>query len=118
VKRFAPFGLITSAIAILGAALLARIFREPGASKAVWTSAAAAIAVQLATFAVARRYANSGKVMIGWGIGAIIRVAALAAYGFAATGSLGLPLAPALLSFALFVFVSTVIEPLFLSAPA
>lgn len=114
-KRFVQFGLITSAIALLGAALLASVFREPSAPKAVWTSAAAAIAVQLATFAITRRYAKSGNVMLGWGIGGLIRVVALALYGFVGTGALGLPLAPALLSFALFVFISTVIEPLFLS---
>lgn len=114
-KRFAQFGLMTSAIALVGAALLARVFRDAGAPKAVWTSAAAAIAVQLATFAVARRYAKAGNVMLGWGIGGLIRVAALAAYAFVGTASLGLPLAPALLSFALFVFVSTVVEPLFLA---
>jgi hypothetical protein len=115
VKRFAQFGLITSAIALLGAALLARVFRDAGAPRAVWTSAAAAIAVQLTTFAIARRYAKTGNVMLGWGIGGLIRVAALAVYGFAGTRALGLPLAPTLLSFALFLFISTVLEPLFLS---
>ncbi len=114
-KRFAQFGLTTGAIALLGAVLLTRIFTGPGASQAVWASAAAAIVVQLATFVIARRYAKAGNLMLGWGIGAIMRVAALAAYGFAGTGTLGLPLAPALLSFALFVFVSTVVEPLFLA---
>lgn len=114
-KRFAQFALITVAIALLGAALLSRVFTEPDAVRALWYSAAAAIAVQLGTFTVARRYANSDKLMIGWGIGGLMRVAALAAYAFVGTASLGLPLAPALLSFALFVFVSTVVEPLFLA---
>jgi hypothetical protein len=53
--------------------------------------------------------------MKGWGIGALLRVAVLALYGVVGPRALGLPLAPALVSFALFVFVSTVIEPLFLS---
>lgn len=114
-KRFVQFGLITAAIAGLGAAILTRVFSEPGASQAVWTSAAAALAVQLATFAVARRYAKAGQLMTGWGIGGLIRVAALALYGFFGVRSLGVPLAPALLSFALFVFISTVLEPVFLS---
>lgn len=114
-KRFVQFGLITSAIALLGAALLAGVFRDAGAPRAVWTSAAAAIAVQLTTFAIARRYAKNGNIMLGWGIGGLIRAVALAIYGFFGTRALGLPLAPALLSFALFLFISTVIEPLFLS---
>jgi hypothetical protein len=115
VRPFAWFALTTAAIAILGALILAPLFSEPKGSTAVWLSAMLAIVVQLATFAIARRYAHTGSVMTGWGIGALIRAAVLALYGLVGARSLGVPLAPALLSFAVFVFVSTVIEPLFLS---
>ncbi|MGH7711758.1 MAG: hypothetical protein ACREOG_10775 [Gemmatimonadaceae bacterium] len=111
------FALTTAALALLGAALLAQIFGEPRSSAAVWTSAVLAIAVQIATYGIARRYALKRDVMTGWGIGALIRVTVLVVYGalFFGPWSLGIPLEPALLSFALFVFASTVVEPLFLS---
>ena len=109
------FALTTATIALLGAALLAGLFSEPGAANAVWTSAILAIVVQVATFGIARRYAATSDVMKGWGIGALLRVTLLAIYGVVAPRLLELPLAPALVSFAVFVFASTVIEPLFLS---
>ena len=108
------FALTTAAIALLGAWLLVGVFTEPRAVRAVWTSSVLATVVQIATFGIARRYAATGDVMKGWGIGALVRVIVLVLYGFSAA-RLQLPLGPALVSFAAFVFASTVIEPLFLS---
>jgi hypothetical protein len=117
VKQPLLFALTTTVIAVLGALVLQRIFVEPGSTAAVWVSAALAVFVQLATFAIARRYARRGDLLKGWGIGALLRVGALVAYGFAFFGpwTLSVPLEAALLSFALFLFLSTVIEPLFLT---
>lgn len=114
-KQGILFALATAVIALLGAVLLSRVFTEPRSTSAVWTSASLAVVVQIATFAIARRYALKG--VKGWGIGALMRVTALVVYGALFFGplQLGFPLEPALLSFALFVFVSTVLEPLFLS---
>ena len=111
------FIFVTIAIAVLGAFVLSQMFTEPKSARAVWTSAAAAIAIQAATYSIATRYAKRGEVLKGWGIGALIRVTALVFYGLLFFGpwKVALPLEPALLSFALFVFASTVIEPLFLS---
>lgn len=123
-KRYAWFALTTGSIAVLGAMLLAASFPEPAADRAIWLSAALTLPLQLGTFAIARRYAvtgamhpgrGGGGIMTGWGIGALLRVGVLAAYGLAGPRLLGLPLAPALISFALFVFLSTVLEPLFLT---
>jgi hypothetical protein len=111
------FTLVTVAIAVIGALVLSRIFTEPNSSRAIWTSAGLAIVIQCATYAIARRFAKRGDVIKGWGIGALIRVTALALYGLVFFGpwKVALPLEPALMSFALFVFGSTLIEPLFLS---
>lgn len=111
------FTFVTVAIAVLGALVLSRIFSEARSGRAIWTSAALAIAVQLATYGVARRYASRGDALKGWGIGAIIRVTVLVLYGLLFFGPwhVGLPLEPALLSFAVFVFASMLVEPLFLS---
>jgi hypothetical protein len=122
VNRTAWFALTTGCIAVLGALLLATLFQDPAADRAIWLSAALTLPLQLGTFLVARRYAKQGAthpggggIMTGWGIGALLRVGVLAAYGFVGPRLLGLPLAPALISFALFVFLSTVLEPLFLT---
>lgn len=116
-KRMLLFTLVTALIAVIGALILARIFTQPRSSVAIWTSAALATATQLATYGVARRYASRGDAMKGWGMGALIRVTALVFYGLVFFGpwSIGLPMEPALLSFALFVFASMLVEPLFLT---
>lgn len=108
------FALTTAAIALLGAWLFAGFFTEPKALRAVWTSAVLAFVAQIASFGIARRYAATGDVMKGWGIGALVRVMVLVVYGLSAV-RLELPLGPALVSFAALVFASTVVEPLFLS---
>ncbi len=113
-KRPLLFALTTLGVALLGGVILTRVFSEPMSVRAVWTSAVLAIVVQIATFAVASRYAVRGEVMKGWGIGALVRVAVLALYGFLAPSMLRLPIAPALMTFAVLVFVSMLIEPLFL----
>lgn len=114
--RMLSFSLVTAAIAILGAVVLSQLFTEPRSARAIWTSAALAISIQIATFAVVKRYAGRGDAIKGWGIGALIRVTALMVYGLLFFGpwKTTLPIEPALMSFALFVFGSTVIEPLFL----
>lgn len=116
-KPTVAFTLVTAAIALAGALILSRVFTAPLSGRAIWTSASLAIAVQLATYGVARRYAKRGDAMKGWGLGALIRVTVLLFYGLLFFGpwSLALPLEPALLSFALFVFGSMLVEPLFLT---
>jgi hypothetical protein len=108
------FALTTVAIALLGGWLLTGVFTEPRAVRAVWISAVLAVVTQIASFGIARRYAASGDVMKGWGIGALVRVIVLVLFGFS-SARLQLPLGPALMSFAAFVFASTLIEPLFLT---
>lgn len=108
------FALTTAVIALLGAWLLVGFFSEPKALRAVWTSAVLATVTQVASFGIARRYATTGDVMKGCGIGALVRVIVLVVYGLSAA-RLQLPLGAALVSFAALVFASTVVEPLFLS---
>ena len=115
-KRPLAFALVTAVVAGVTALILIQLFPAPHANAAIWISAGLSFVVQLVGFEIARRYARSGDVMKGWGIGALLRVAALAIYGFVGPRVFGLPIAPALLSFTIIVFISTVIEPLFLSA--
>ena len=53
--------------------------------------------------------------LVGWGIGAIVRLVALLAYGWAVVPALKLSLAPAMISLAAVFFVTTLVEPFLLS---
>ena len=52
--------------------------------------------------------------MVGWGTGSLVRFGTLGAYALVASLVLHLSMTPALVSLALFYFLSMVIEPLFL----
>jgi len=77
---------------------------------AVWVSALVALVVQVVAFAIARALAGGGHGIAGWGLGAVICLAALIIYGFASR-ALGLPSNAALLSLATYFFLTELIEP-------
>lgn len=87
----------------------------PGAEnvRAIAISAGIALTVQLASFLILHAMRGQGA-MIGWGLGSILRFAALISYGFLAAGTLGLPLAAALFSLAAFLFATSILEPVML----
>lgn len=103
---FAALALV--AIALTGG-VLALVFRGPGSGRAILVSAALALGVQLVAYAIVR-LAGPSKVMAAWGLGAILRLALLLLHAFVGLKALGLPPAPALLSLATFLFLSTIIE--------
>lgn len=103
-----------SAVLVLGGAWGIVLLRpEPGVAKAVWTSAAIALVTQLVAYGVARQFVAANPTA-AWGIGSLIRFAVLLVYAFVGAGALGLESGPALFSLAGFLFVTMVIEPLFL----
>ncbi|MGQ0538928.1 MAG: hypothetical protein ACT4R6_08300 [Gemmatimonadaceae bacterium] len=114
-KGLGLFALITAGIAFVGALIASRVIESDRAQAAVWWSAGLTVVVQAGTFLLARRWARTGQLLQGWGLGTLLRLSAVALYGWVGVRVLDLPLAPALLSFAAFVFVSTILEPLFLS---
>ena len=77
-------------------------------------AAPTAFIVQLIAFLIARAMARRNNVMAGWGIGILLRFAALFLFALVAVPRLGLPVSASLLGLAAFLFVSTLIEPLFL----
>jgi hypothetical protein len=81
--------------------------------QAVEVSAALALIVQLMAFMVARLFLRR-NLMLGWGLGSVIRVVALVLYAVVVAKLWRAPMTPALLSFAAFLFVTTVVEPIFL----
>jgi len=113
-----PIGLFAAASLCLiaaGAWLMTLAFRAPGESRAIWTSAAVAFAVQVLAFAIVKLAAKT-NVMAGWGVGAILRFLVLGVYALVFVDALGLPSAAALVSLAAFFFVSTLLEPLLLKS--
>lgn len=89
------------------------VWRDSLARETVQASAIVAVVVQTITFIVARLVARE-QVMAGWGLGVLLRFLAVAVWGFLGVKALGLMVGPALLSLALFFFVTTLVEPLFL----
>jgi Mg/Co/Ni transporter MgtE len=114
VKAGTYFAAATAALIAISYVVLQLGFHSPGDSGALKTSATIAIAVQLVTFAIARRMPVR-NLMLGWGIGAVLRVLVLAVYALLVVPALGLPSAAALVSLVTFMFLSMLIEPLLLA---
>lgn len=113
-KGLAMFAIISAALIAVCALLLSLAFDGPGEMRAIRVSAAVAWPVQMLTFAVAR-LGGRDKLIVGWGIGALIRFATLAVYGLVIVRALELPATPALISLATFFFVTMVVEPVLLT---
>jgi hypothetical protein len=110
VTRYAVAMLAT--IALVGW-LLTMALGGAGAMNAIGLSAIVAAVVQIAAFGVTRSMI-ARNVMAAWAAGSLVRFLALFIYGLLAIKVLGLPPVPALISLAVFFFLSTLLEPLFL----
>ncbi|HET9425267.1 MAG TPA: hypothetical protein VFO55_07850 [Gemmatimonadaceae bacterium] len=110
---FPGFALATIALTAIAAVGLTWVFTGPGDARAIWISAAVAALSQIAAFPAVRRL-TAHNLMVGWGAGSLVRFATLGVYALVAALVLDLPMTAALVSLALFYFVSMVVEPLFL----
>jgi hypothetical protein len=99
------------AVALLGA--IAWGFLDPVGRHMLLVSGAVAVGVQAIAFTVAR-VLRGRSLMLGWGIGSGLRLVVLVVYAVVLARGGQAPLAPALLSLVGFLFVTTVIEPVFL----
>ena len=90
-------------------AIFLAVFRDAGARRAVLWSAGIALVIQGVAFYLARRSAPE-RVFKAVGVGAILRVFSLVVYALVFLDPLGLPAVPALISLAVFFFVTTVLE--------
>jgi hypothetical protein len=113
VKKFGGFIAVTIAVVCVGALIITRVVPGPDVLRSVWASAMVVVVVQALAFLLVRMM-QPENVMAGWGLGMMLRVIALVAFGLFGVKALGLSTQPALLSMAGFFFVSTVIEPVFL----
>ena len=111
ILRFAALGAV---VTIVVALLLGMAYTAPGERRAIIISACIALPLQIATFAGVRSVSRE-NVIAAWMGGTLLRFVALVIYGFVVVKALALPSAPALVSFAAFLFALTLIEPLLLN---
>ena len=103
-----------SLLLIVGMAwLFTKLWSDPMAQQAVWFSAGIALGVQIIGFFFVR-YLVPANLIAGWGVGMLLRFLVLALHALIGVRLMGFPPTQALLSLATFLFVSTLIEPLFL----
>jgi len=112
-RSIGAFAMVAAGVIAILAALLALAFHGPSDRRAIVISATLALIVQVASYAIARVAVSRPKrpIIIAWAAGMILRFAAVVAYAMLATYVWSLPPVPALLSFVVFLFVSTLLEP-------
>jgi hypothetical protein len=115
VRRLTNFALACLTLMAATGLLLMLVFRKPDDRRALVVGAVVALAVQLGAYTVARRMARENA-MAGWGLGVVVRLLSFAVYALVIVPRLDLPLTAALVSTALYLFLSTLIEPFFLKA--
>jgi hypothetical protein len=113
VKAGAYFAVATAALIGVGYFLLQLSFNSPAEHRAIQISAFLALAVQTVTFVIARK--ASRNMMVGWGVGTLVRVLSLVLYALIVVPAYGLPRSAALVSLVIFLFVSMLVEPLLLA---
>jgi hypothetical protein len=107
------YAVVTIALVAIAAWVLTLALTDAGAASAIGISATVAVVVQIAAFAATRSMAPK-NIIAAWGMGALVRMMTLFVYALVAVKVFGLPAVPALISFAVFLFLSTLLEPLFL----
>jgi hypothetical protein len=89
------------------------VLADDAGRRTVLVSGAIVLVVQLLAFAIARMMRDK-QMMLGWGLGSLLRFFALVLYALIVARLWRAQVAPALLSFVAMLFVTTVVEPLFL----
>jgi len=112
VRRLGQFMAVAAGlILVIGSAAAA--FLDGAGRQAVAWSGAAALAVQGAAFALAQSLRGQ-HLTVMWGVGSLVRFGALVLYAVLVAILWRATLTPALLSFAGFLFVTMLVEPVFL----
>ena len=114
-KQAVLFAIVGATLIALAAIVMFLLFEASDARRAILISAFVALIVQLLGFALIKAMPKD-KLFIGWTLGAGLRFVVLIVFALTVVGRFGLPSTPALVSLALFLFVSTLVEPLFLKS--
>ena len=109
----ARFGLLLVALIGIIGWLLSLVFRTGPERNALITSAILAVVVQIAAFGIIKLLGKQNT-LVAWGMGAILRGTVLAVYGLVFVRLLQMPPTAALISFAVFLFSSMLLESLLL----
>ncbi|MDB4874692.1 MAG: putative rane protein [Gemmatimonadetes bacterium] len=113
-KAILWFGMTVVLIVLVCGLLLAIPFSSGDERRAIEASAGVAIIVQLFAFAIARLAAQR-SFLAGWITGAAMRFVTLIVYALVAVKLLAMPAPAALISLVTFLFISTLVEPKFLT---
>ena len=111
----ARFAAVSLGCIVVIALAMGVAWSDERSRSAIWASAAVAFVTQMFTFAMAR-LASPANMLAGWGLGTLLRVMVLAGWGLFAIHAFGFPDMPALIALASCLFVTSVIEPIFLKA--
>jgi hypothetical protein len=117
-RRSAPgaiamFAVLAGLVIGITALVLAMLLRGSESHRALATSAAFALGVQVVAYALARHAGPRprGSIFVGWGLGMLLRFGMVAVYALLVVPAWRLAAVPALLSFVIFLFLSTLLEP-------
>ncbi len=116
-KSLGLFAAVAAGIIVAATLVLRMFFTSEAQHHAMLVSAGLAFAVQLGAYALVAPgktgQGPAGDLLIRWGMGAVIRLMALVFFALAAT-MMKLPLDAALVSLAVFFFLTMMAEPLLL----
>ena len=109
----AVFATLAGLVIGITSLVLVAIVHGPAGHRELATSAAFAWGVQVVTYTLALDAARrpGRPIFVGWALGTLLRFGMLAVYGFVLVPAWRLPAVPALLSFVIFLFLSTLLEP-------
>ena len=102
---------------VMGAGLVGLVawqFTEGLARQTVLVSGGLAVVIQTAAFSITKAMQAKKQLMLGWGLGSLLRFVALVLYALFVAMLWRAPITPALLSFVGMLFVTTLVEPIFL----
>lgn len=107
------FSVVGAALMAAAGAVLAHFYTGAGERRAIVLSALVAFVVQLVAFAMLRLAAKE-HIIAAWGLAALLRFLVFGVWALVLVKSLGIPAGAAMVSMAVFLFASTLVEPLFL----
>ncbi len=112
-KSLGMFFVVGAVVIAAAAGVLTLVYTQGDERRAIAYSAGIAFITQLFAFAIMKLVAEK-NVVAGWGLGAILRFLVFGVWALVIAKSLGLPSVAAMVSMAVFLFASTLVEPLFL----
>ncbi len=113
-KNTVLYAVVSVLLVGLLALVMGLLYNDGGSQRAIAVGALVALVTQAVAFSIVRSL-GPGQAMVGWGLGAFLRLLVLVLFALGVP-RFGLPLAPALISLALFLFATTLVEPLFLKS--